>query len=129
MSAANPEDEDSTPGSRPEPGVFFLMLHGACGKMKIANGQVNEVEQERQREIAQRVAEDGDSWSEGYQPGTPGCHELLDRTSIIVGMLEEYLLSHPACLANSDWYSLAQAAAHSLQDLYQAVGAEHMAAK
>jgi hypothetical protein len=72
------------------------------------------------------VAERGPGWTEGYKPGSFGCHELLDRTSLIAAMVEQYVLRHPSCALNPEWYALAEQAATCLRDLYQRVGAEHL---
>ena len=55
------------------------------------------------------------------------CHELLDRTALLSDLLERHLLGHPACVANPGWYRLAEQAAAALRELYQQVGAEHLA--
>ena len=84
------------------------------------------IEQGRQAQITTLVADYGDDWANGYLPGTNGCHELLDRTSIIGDMLESHILEHPACIANPEWYQLAEQATTLLRELYQRVGAEHL---
>lgn len=83
-------------------------------------------EQERQGLIAELLADHGPQWVEQYKPGTFGCHELLDRTSLIAAAVEGYILSHPACLANPDWYALAEQAVTALNELYQRVGQDHL---
>jgi len=84
------------------------------------------VEEDRlEREDSLR-SDGGDVWAENYQPGTLGCHELLDRTSILAAHLDEQLLSHPACVHNPAWFALAHQAATALNDLYQKIGAEHL---
>lgn len=69
----------------------------------------------------------GDGWETDYAPGSTGCHEFLDRLSMIAEMVDRYLVSHPACVARPEWLATAEAAAASLHDLYQLVGAEHLA--
>jgi hypothetical protein len=88
-----------------------------------------EVERERLRKVEELAADSGQHWAEGYRPGSPGCHELLDRTALLSDMLERHLLSHPACVANPGWYMLAEQAAAALRELYQQIGAEHLAAE
>lgn len=61
----------------------------------------------------------------GNEPGSFGCHELLDRTNILADQVDS-LLAHPACLQNPEWFALAHQAMTALHDLYQAVGAEHL---
>src|SRR5688500_6531129 len=64
---------------------------------------------------------------EANRPGPAGCHELLDRTALLVDLLERHVLGHHACVAYADWYRLAEQAAAKLRDLYQQVAAEHLA--
>src|SRR5437773_5935050 len=94
--------------------------------MSIVNLIPSEVEENRLEQASELAAESGEGWTEEYQPGSPGCHELLDRTSLLSDMLERHLLSHPACVANAGWYLLAEQAAAALRELYQQVGAEHL---
>jgi hypothetical protein len=86
----------------------------------------DEVESNRERQAAELAADSGPGWAEAYRPGTVGCHELLDRTSLLTDMLERHLLDHPACVANPGWYALAERAAAALRELYQQIGAEHL---
>jgi hypothetical protein len=88
----------------------------------------DELEQDRLRQAGELAAESGKDWAGGYRPGTPGCHELLDRTALLADLLERHLLAHPACVARPEWYRKAAEAAASLQELYQQIGAEHLAA-
>lgn len=41
-------------------------------------------------------------------------------------IVEEYVLSHPACAQNQDWFALADQAVAALRELYQRIGAEHL---
>lgn len=78
-------------------------------------------------DAAQRLASDyGPAWRETYKPGSFGCHELLDRTSLIGDMVEEHVLGHPACVANPEWHALAERAVEALRELYQRVGQDHL---
>ena len=86
----------------------------------------SDVEQERQQRIGDMASELGPAWAEQYKPGSFGCHELLDRTSLAADTVEQYILSHPACFQNAEWYALAEQAAAALRELYQRVGGEHM---
>ncbi|VTU01518.1 Uncharacterized protein OS=Microcystis aeruginosa PCC 9432 GN=MICCA_3440006 PE=4 SV=1 [Gemmataceae bacterium] len=86
-------------------------------------------EADRERRAEALVADAGPGWADGYRPGTPGCHELLDRASLLSDMAERYLLEHPACVAHPSWYALAERAAAALRELYQQVGAEHLDAE
>jgi len=88
----------------------------------------SEVEQDRQQRLNELVAESDPNWEDQAKPGSFGCHELLDRTSVAADMVEQFVLSHPACLRNAEWFALAERAAAALHELYQRVGAEHLAA-
>jgi hypothetical protein len=85
-----------------------------------------ETEEERQRLAEELTTENGPAWREEYRPGSFGCHELLDRTSLGVDWIERFILSHPACVQNAEWYALAEQAAAALRELYQRIGAEHL---
>jgi hypothetical protein len=85
-----------------------------------------DTERERQQRIDEMIAEHGPQWSEPYKPGSFGCHELLDRTSMAAHIVEQYVLCHPACAQNKDWFALADQAVTALRELYQRVGAEHL---
>ena len=85
-----------------------------------------EVEKDRQEAINEMIAENGPNWTDQFAPGTFGCHELLDRTILMAEMVEQSVLEHPACAQNREWYALAERAVVALNDLYQAVGAEHL---
>ncbi len=87
---------------------------------------VANIEQQRQDAINETIAEHGPNWMEQYAPGTFGCHELLDRTILAAEMVEQSVLEHPACAQNREWYALAERAVAALNDLYQAVGTEHL---
>lgn len=89
----------------------------------------DEIEQDRQRLADEMAAESGANWADAHRPGSPGCHELLDRTSLLADMLEKYLLTHPACVANPGWYGLAEQAAAGLRELYQQIGSVHLGAE
>ena len=83
-------------------------------------------EEERQQLIEELVADQGSEWAERHKPGSFGCHELLDRTALVADILERYVLSHPACAQNKEWFELAEQAASALQALYQRVGEAHL---
>jgi hypothetical protein len=85
-----------------------------------------DAEQDRQRLLAEFQAENDANWQEQYQSGSFGCHELLDRTTLVADMLEQHVLSHPACFSNAEWYALAEQAVAALRELYQRIGAEHL---
>ena len=56
----------------------------------------------------EEMTEMGEDWEMRYAPGTAGCHELLDRLSMLTEMLERYLVEHPACVARPEWHALAE---------------------
>ena len=85
-----------------------------------------DAEQERQQAVADLIAEHGSDWADGYKPGSFGCHELLDRTALAADLVEHYVLSHPACAQDEEWYELADRAVSALRELYQRVGAAHL---
>jgi hypothetical protein len=82
----------------------------------------NTFESERQEALRVFLQEEGQQSLEEFSPGTKGCHELLDRTAMVGDLLERFILSHPACLQNPEWYILARQAADALHNLYQQVG-------
>ena len=88
-----------------------------------------EVESLRRELMAEFEAEQGEDWQSLNAPGTYGCHELLDRTYLVSNMVESYVLTHPACVQNPQWFALAQRASDALQDLYQRISAEHLDAE
>ncbi len=88
--------------------------------------KVLDTEQERQRFIDELIADHGPQWTEQYKPGSFGCHELLDRTAMIADTLEQYVLAHPACVQNKEWFALAEQAVTALRELYQRVGEAHL---
>lgn len=60
-----------------------------------------------------------------YGPGTFGCHEALDRTSLLSELVYE-LSEHDAIKLNPKWEAMATKAGGILFDLYQAIGAVHL---
>ena len=88
--------------------------------------QASDTEQERQHLADELLADHGPRWAEQYKPGSFGCHELLDRTSLVADLVEQQVLSHPACVQNPDWFALAEQAVTALRELYQQVGAAHL---
>jgi hypothetical protein len=92
-------------------------------------GQDSDTDRERQQRLEELTAENGPGWQEQYGPGSFGCHELLDRVALAGDIVEEHVLSHPACALHPDWYALAERAVIALRELYQRVGAEHLDAE
>jgi len=60
-----------------------------------------------------------------YAPGTFGCHEALDRCSMLAGLVDE-LASHSAITLQPEWKAKADAAVKLLADLYQDIGRLHL---
>lgn len=94
--------------------------------MNIESLNSHEIEKDRQKQARELAAESGEEWVKEYQPGSMGCHELLDRAALVADLLERHVLAHPACVARPEWYLLAEQAAAALRELYQQVGAEHL---
>jgi hypothetical protein len=87
----------------------------------------HDAEAERLRLANELASDTGPGWAEGFRPGTPGCHELMDRAAVLSDMLERHLLTHPACVAEPEWFALAEQAASALRELYQRIGEAHLA--
>jgi hypothetical protein len=85
------------------------------------------VEQEREQRLIELTDDLGTDWPLQYCPGSFGCHELLDRTALAADFVETSVLSHPACIQNPAWFALVEQAVSALRDLYQAIGAVHLA--
>lgn len=60
-----------------------------------------------------------------YGPGSFGCHEALDRASLLTEMVHE-LAEHGAVKLNPKWEKMALKAGDQLYALYQAIGAAHL---
>lgn len=75
-------------------------------------------------EDLKRVEEQRQAAVEINSLGPLGQHEILDRTAIIVQLVDALLLSHPTLADNSEWYKLAQLASKALAHLYIAIGAK-----
>ena len=88
--------------------------------------KVSDTEQERRQLLDELLADHGPQWTEQYEPGSFGCHELLDRTALAADLVDRYVRTHPACIQNQEWFALAEQAAAALQELYQRIGAAHL---
>jgi hypothetical protein len=88
--------------------------------------KVPDTEQERQQLLDELLADHGPRWAEQYEPGSFGCHELLDRTALAADIVEHYICTHPACIQNQEWFALAEQAVAALWELYQRIGAAHL---
>lgn len=85
-----------------------------------------DVEAQRVQRLSELAADLGPDWARPFVPGSSGCHELLDRTSMIADNVERYILDHPSCARDAEWYALADRAVTALRELYQSVGAAHL---
>ena len=90
------------------------------------NTDDTEIEKDRLEQAAEIAADVGDDWAALYKPGSFGCHELLDRAAMFADMVEQQIQTHPACVANPEWFYVAERAAAALRGLYQQIGAEHL---
>jgi hypothetical protein len=86
----------------------------------------DELEQDRQQLLDEMAEENDPNWGKRFEPGSFGCHELLDRTAIAADHVERFVQTHPACALNPEWYALAEQAAAALRQLYQQIGAAHL---
>jgi hypothetical protein len=82
----------------------------------------------RQELINEALQDEGEGWEKKWQPGSLGCHELLDRTSIAEAFVCEHIIDHPSLISNPEWFELAVTAMNALHNLYQAIGAAHLLA-
>lgn len=62
-----------------------------------------------------------------YAPGSFGFHEAVHTTSIVLDLVDDQLLHHPAIAGNSEWFRLAAKASEALFNLYQAMGTTQVA--
>jgi hypothetical protein len=58
-----------------------------------------------------------------------GRHEVLHMSLFLAGAVEEQLMDHEQVKNRPEWLALAETACRALNDLYQAVGAEHTTVK
>ena len=105
-------------GGDPQRAIEALLKAGTPKSIELAS---------KLKGLLPAVEKAAEQWSEPYKPGSFGCHELLDRTSMAGDMVEHYVLSHPACAQNQDWYALADQAVAALRELYQRIGEAHLA--
>lgn len=64
-----------------------------------------------------------------YSSGSFGFHEAVHTTSIVLDLVDDQLLHHPAIAGNSEWFRLAAKASEALFNLYQAMGAAQLATR
>jgi hypothetical protein len=92
--------------------------------MNGSTAEIDEIESARQEYLEEFKADEEPC--EEFVAGSYGCHELLDRTSVLMSNVDEYILGHPACVNNKEWFALAYKAVDLLNELYQKIGAEHL---
>ena len=92
--------------------------------MNTTTTAVDAIESARQ-EYAEENAAEGEPCDQAI-PGSYACHALLDRTAMLMTTLERYILEHPACLNNKEWFAMAYKAVDLLNELYQKIGGEHL---
>ncbi|WP_242222892.1 hypothetical protein [Shinella zoogloeoides] len=63
-----------------------------------------------------------------YASGSFGFHEAVHTTSIVLDLVDDQLLHHPAIAGNPDWFRLAARASEALFNLYQAMGSAQLVA-
>lgn len=59
-------------------------------------------------------------------PGSIGFHEATHTASIVLDLLDQHLLRHPAITANPEWFRYASRASEALFNLYQSMGAAQL---
>ena len=64
-----------------------------------------------------------------YTSSSFGFHEAVHTTSIVLDLVDDQLLHHPAIAGNEEWFRLAARASESLFNLYQAMGAAQLATR
>ena len=64
-----------------------------------------------------------------YASGSFGFHEGVHTTSIVLDLVDDQLLHHPAIAGNSEWFRLAARASEALFNLYQSMGAAQLASR
>ncbi len=62
-----------------------------------------------------------------FAPGTPGCHEALHMANVLAELIDARLCQHPTVSLRPEWQALAARAMEALHELYQAIGADHLA--
>lgn len=65
---------------------------------------------------------------DGVKPGTWGCHEALHMACFLEKTVREELVAHPTIQSNEAWKAVAEIAANTLFQLYQAIADKHLSA-
>ncbi|MCF3638739.1 hypothetical protein LXM94_01975 [Rhizobium sp. TRM95111] len=85
-----------------------------------------ELEDERLKRLAAMARERGmpvATLLSRNAPGTLGGHEATHTASIVLDLLDQHLVAHPAIVGDAQWFRLASRASEALFNLYQAMGA------
>ena len=82
--------------------------------------------QEWQERLAAVASEQEPGWEALYEPGSFGCHELLDRVMLLGDLVEGQVLEHPSCALHAEWHQLACASGGSVARVIPADWAEHL---
>jgi hypothetical protein len=64
-----------------------------------------------------------------YTSTSFGFHEAVHTASIVLDLVDEQLLHHPAIAGDSEWFRLASRASEALFNLYQSMGAAQLATR
>lgn len=64
-----------------------------------------------------------------YASGSFGFHEAVHAASIVLDLVDDQLLHHPAIAGNDEWFRLAARASEALFNLYQSMGAAQLATR
>ncbi len=64
-----------------------------------------------------------------YTSSSFGFHEAVHTASIVLDLVDDQLLHHPAIAGNSEWFRLAARASEALFNLYQSMGAAQLATR
>lgn len=90
-----------------------------------------ELEDERVRQLELLAGERQTTSAEllgHYAPGTFGFHEAAHTASLILDLVDERLLQHPAIVGNPECFRMAARASEALFNLYQTLGTVQIAA-
>lgn len=88
-----------------------------------------ELEDERMKHLAAIARDKGVAVADlaaRNGPGGLGCHEAMHTTSIVLDLVDQHLVHHPAIAANGEWFRLASRASEALFNLYQSMGSAHL---
>ena len=78
-------------------------------------------EEERQEQLEELWVDDH-QLDIHHGPNSLGRHELMDRLCMLAEMVETYVLEHPACIFEPEWFVEAHEIVDRLYNFYQKVG-------